>query len=231
MILPSTVTLQPLRSSRLEVTKEACGTMLAPAPRRPPDGCRSKVPLEPLPIGARGPLRAGPCSLRSSRLPTCASAGLAMAPQPCPPTWGSYLPLQCGGRERRVTLHHRQEQGDPPRGAEGGAHARRDRDAAHEAQRAPAPVLLAAHLPLRGRCGRENSSAHGSRRGAVSLDLPFPGHVCRHKRHRQSSTAHRRKARSQKRLSRWLTGRLRHFTPRNTRGGSRSPRNGVTDCA
>lgn len=205
--------------------------MLAPAPRRPPDGCRSKVPLEPLPIGARGPLRAGPCSLRSSRLPTCASAGLAMAPQPCPPTWGSYLPLQCGGRERRVTLHHRQEQGDPPRGAEGGAHARRDRDAAHEAQRAPAPVLLAAHLPLRGRCGRENSSAHGSRRGAVSLDLPFPGHVCRHKRHRHSSTAHRRKARSQKRLSRWLTGRLRHFTPRNTRGGSRSPRNGVTDCA
>lgn len=164
-----TVLQQQPRGGQLEATEEACGTMLARAPRMQEAPARATTQA-----GARGPLRTSPCSLRSPRLPARAQAGGWRGPHGPARPGRSYLPLQGGGRERRVSLHHGQEQGDPPRGAEGGAHARRDRDAAHEAQRAPAPVLLAAHLPLRGRCEqREHSWARNSREGP-RLGLPSP---------------------------------------------------------
>ena len=49
-----------------------------------------------------------------------------------------------------MSLHDPHEQRDPGRGAEGRTHVRGEGDAAHEAQGAPAPVLLPAHQPAGG---------------------------------------------------------------------------------
>lgn len=77
-------------------------------------------------------------------------AGALMLPSP---DAARYLTLQRGGCEGCVSLDDPHEQGDPGRGAERGAHVGRERDAAHEAQRAPAAVLLPAHGAVGGDCG------------------------------------------------------------------------------
>lgn len=67
----------------------------------------------------------------------------------------NYLSLQRGCSERRMSLHDLHEQGNPLWRAEGGTHVRRESNTAHEAQRAPAPVLFPAHLPVWGSCQSE----------------------------------------------------------------------------
>lgn len=63
-----------------------------------------------------------------------------------------------------MSLHDLREQRNPGRGAEGGAHVRCEGDAAHEAQGAPAPMLLPAHQPAGGGCQSKTDQ----------LGIPFP---------------------------------------------------------
>lgn len=59
-----------------------------------------------------------------------------------------YLSLQSNGIERLVPLYNSDEQANPAGGAEGAAHLWLQSNAANEAQRTPAPVLLPRHQPM-----------------------------------------------------------------------------------
>lgn len=54
----------------------------------------------------------------------------------------SHLSLQSYGIEGLVSLHNADEQANPCRGAERGAHLGHESEASDETQRTPAPVLL-----------------------------------------------------------------------------------------
>lgn len=69
----------------------------------------------------------------------------------------NYLSLQRGGSERCMSLHNLHEQGNPLWGTEGSTHVWCERNAPHEAQRAPAPVLFPAHQSVWGSCQSETN--------------------------------------------------------------------------
>lgn len=83
----------------------------------------------------------------------------------------THLSLKCDGGEGLVSLHDADEQADPGGGAEGGAHVRREGDAADEAQRAPVAVLLPPHQALRRTACRGQSGAEQGGWGGFSWSV------------------------------------------------------------